>query len=185
MEIYTAAARYNLYRAAGHRIPEHSLAELIRLFTGYHEVISDQHWSMCQHYQPHYPPWHHQTHHVAQYLSTYHGGFNLNPVTHNCWALSDLFLGIDGRRMFVQGVRYVITLSCCYNGKSDQLDNLQCTDLAICHYHKITVSLSYFSPNNLWAAFLEIFVKANIFALNKEMVIARVTMFAPSCQLGL
>ena len=71
MEIYTAAARYNLYRAAGHRIPEHSLAELIRLFTGYHEVISDQHWSMCQHYQPHYPPWHHQTHHVALYLSTY------------------------------------------------------------------------------------------------------------------
>ena len=34
MEIHTAAARYNLHRAAG-GIPEHSLAELIRLFTGY------------------------------------------------------------------------------------------------------------------------------------------------------
>ena len=149
MEIYTAAARYNLYsRAAGHRIPGHSLAELIRLFTGYHEVISDQHWSMCQHYQPHYPPWHHQTHHVAQYLSTCIMEASISTQRH-ARALSVLFLGRDGRRMFVEGVRYVITLSCCYNRKSYQLDNLQCPDLAICHYHKITVSLSYFSPNNL------------------------------------
>ena len=145
---------------------------------------------MCQHYQPHYPPWHHQTHHVAQYLSTWWR--NQEPHTALCagktrereW--SGLFLDFAGRRMFVEGVRYVITLSCCYNGKSRQLDNLQCTDLAICHYHKITVSLSYFSPEDLWAAFLEIFVKANsISALNKEMVITRVTMFALGCQLGL
>ena len=78
------------------------------------------------------------------------------PRATHCGALgrewSDLFLGFAGRRMFVEGVRYlryVITLSCCYNGKSRQLDNLQCTDLAICHYHKITVSLSYFSPEDL------------------------------------
>ena len=146
---------------------------------------------MCQHYQPHYchyPPWHHQTHHVAQYLSTWWR--NQEPHSTVRWGdkreWSDLFLGFAGRRMFVEGVRYVITLSCCYNGKSRQLDNLQCTDLAICHYHKITVSLSYFSPEDLWAAFLEIFVKANsISALNKEMVITRVTMFALGCQLGL
>ena len=60
---------------------------------------------------------------------------------------------------------------------SCQLYNLQWAVWAICHYHKITVSLSYFSTENLLAAFLEVLTKANNMlqiaaAVNKEVVVA-------------